>query len=322
MSRPWIIANRSAGNAAELAATTSGDPFPGHDLRLVTISETEDVESCLRRARDDGATLVIAAGGDGTVNAVANAIYRSGRSVPMAVLPAGTANDFAWTLGMPPTIHESLTWILANADSPRSVDLVEVEDGFSKFYYLNVAAGGNSDRVTAALTDEIKQRWGPLCYVRGAMEVITDLNSFQTQVIIDDASPIELSLWNVIVANGRTNAGHLPIAPQASIEDGLLDIILIRDGTLGELTSLVAKFLLSDYLDSEQVIYRRAQSLHLQSDPRMQFSIDGEPTAAPPIRFTAIAGAIAIVVGPHYISNPQLPDWEDPNSLLQLTRPQ
>jgi diacylglycerol kinase (ATP) len=265
-------------------------------------STTVEVTQFVRQAAEDGCELVVAAGGDGTVNAVANAIVASGGDLTMAVLPIGTANDFAYTLGIPDELTQAYE-LLATGEV-RSIDLVDLETVEGTHCFINVATGGNSDRVTENLTDELKQTWGALCYLRGAIGVLADLTSFQATVSFDDQADIELNLWNVIVANGRTNAGRLLLAPLASIEDGLMDIVLIRDGTVLDLASLAGQFLMNDYLRSEQVVFRQARSFAIRTNPPMFFSVDGEPLAKQPLLFRARPRALKVIVGERYLPTP------------------
>ena len=277
------------------------------DQPQVTIYETSSSDDAVRSARQavhEGVQLIVAAGGDGTVNSVANGIVTGvdevGKAVDvtMGIVPLGTANDFALTLGIPDDLGQA-TSLLVLGES-RYVDLVEVQTENQRRCFANVAAGGNSDRVTEALTDELKQTWGPLCYLRGAIGVLADLESYEVALTFDDEEPFTIKLWNIIIANGRTNAGHLQVAPRASIEDGLLDVILIRDGTIMDLVSLTTQFALSDYLESDQIVYRQVRSLEMASQPPMRFSIDGEPIDEQPVVFRSKHRALRTIVGPSF----------------------
>ena len=182
--------------------------------------------------------------------------------------------------------------------------MVEVRTENQQRCFANAAAGGNSDRVTEALTDELKQTWGPLCYLRGAIGVLADLESYEVALTFDDEEPFTIKLWNIIIANGRTNAGHLQVAPRASIEDGLLDVVLIRDGMIVDRATLTMQFALSDYLESDQIVYRQVRALEMRSQPPMRISIGGEPIDEQPVVFRAKHRALRMVVGPGYSTEP------------------
>lgn len=300
LPKTFVIWNPNSGratSAAEIRQWLLDQP----QVELHESISPTDARRLAAHAVQQGFELIVAAGGDGAIHAVANGLLAAGPSteITMGVLPLGTANDFAFSLGVPDDIAQACS--LLAAGERRQLDVGEIETATGTEFFLNVATGGNSDRVTEALTDELKKTWGALCYLRGAIAVLTDLTSFQASVVFDDQPAIELSVWNVIVANGRTNAGRLLLAPLASLEDGLLDIVLIRDGTVLDLASLAGQFLLSDYLRAEQVVFRQVRSFSLRTTTPMHFSADGESLSEPPVQFRIRARALKVIVGPEYL---------------------
>ncbi|QGJ69405.1 Diacylglycerol kinase family lipid kinase [Planctomycetales bacterium 10988] len=253
---------------------------------------------------------VIAAGGDGTVNTTVNGLAASKAESPiMGVLPLGTANDLSFTLSTPPQLERWLALMLdqsiqqdKNFVRPCDIIQTKTKDGVS--YFANVATGGNSDRVTEQMTNEIKQQWGALAYLRGALDVLQDLKGFELVVQFDEEEAFDCTAWNVIVANGRACGGHLLVAPQASLEDGLIDVMIIRDGTSIDLASLTAQLFLSDYLLSEQVIYRQVKQFKVSSDPPLRFSADGNLLPESSVSFEIQASRIRVLVGPEYVRKP------------------
>ncbi|WP_162006665.1 diacylglycerol/lipid kinase family protein [Roseimaritima sediminicola] len=296
-----VLWNPASGCAARCTALR--EQF--QRLPTVKLVDTENSQHCCRLAASaaaEGFRHVIAAGGDGTVNVALNGIMQHTPRPSFAVLPIGTANDFAQTLAIPEDLM--LAAGVALSGPRRTLDVIEYEAGGQRRWFANIAAGGNSHEVTRQLTSELKRRWGPLCYLRGALNVITDLQAFETTVTIDAQPPERMTVWNVIVANGRTNAGHLQVAPRANPEDGLLDVILIRDGDILDLPSLLVQYAISDYLASDQVHYRQAHSVRFESTPTLRFSIDGETLLEQPTVFRAVPQAVRMAVGPEYRAEP------------------
>lgn len=251
--------------------------------------------------------MVVAAGGDGTVHVVVNSLMKlePQKRPVLAVLPLGTANDFCESLAMP---DELLAAIARLDSSPRRIDVGELQTSQGAHFFANMATGGNSDRVTSNLTPEIKERWGPLCYLRGAIPLLTDLIVFDVILTVDGQSPPErMEVLNIMVANGRTNAGRLPIAPQASLEDGYLDLILVRDGTLTELAGLATRFAVSDYLQSDKIVFRRVKEVEFASNPQPRFSLDGNLIDEDARRFLIHPGALHAIVGADY--QPQITEY-------------
>lgn len=304
MRRTLVIWNPVSGRAAE--AVDVVEWISAREDTTVQVTESSaDAEDFAENGVRDGYSLIVAAGGDGTVNAVANGLAKAGEALgvvaSMGILPIGTANDFAFTLGLPDDF--ALAAELLYTAEPRLIDLVEMETLSGRRCFANMAAGGNSNRVTESLTDEIKKTWGPLAYLRGAIGVLVDLGSHNVTVHIDEKEQFTARIWNILVANGRTNAGHLPVAPFARPDDGLMDLILIRDGTFLDLAAIAAEFaLLNSYLDSDQVIYRQARSFTLTSEPPMKFTIDGEIIKEMPIGFRIRPGAVKMIVGAEFES--------------------
>jgi diacylglycerol kinase (ATP) len=268
-------------------------------LPTTWIELTEDVnlQSEIEIALENGCDTVIAAGGDGTVNAVINALMKveADRRPALAIMPLGTANDFAGTLAIPDSVEQAaaLLWTVR----PRAVDVVRITgDGCDRFF-ANVAAGGNCVRVSEQLTDELKNRWGPLSYVRGSIGVLADMHTYRITASIDGEEFDGLDCWAVLVANGRTNAGRIEVAPEASPSDGMLDVVMIKDGGVMDMIEIVAGNLTGNFLECDQVIFRQAKQLRLQSDPPMRFTLDGEVIDGEPFEFNVVAGAIRMFVG-------------------------
>ena len=286
-----VIWNGRAGKAALHQAVLTA---LGHidSTSVVDIAQGAPLIPTLSQAVDDGCQTVVVAGGDGTVNAVVNAVMHlePQRRPQLGIIPLGTANDFAGTLGVPDEIDQAAALLKTSQLMP--VDVVRISADHFERFYANVAAGGNSVRVSEELTDEMKAQWGAYCYLRGALNVLSDLDCFRVTAQIDDEQFRDIGTWAVLVANGRTNAGRIVVAPQASCVDGLLDVVIIRDGSVLGIVDLVSRALLGSYLESEQVIYRQAKTLKLHSVPGMRFTIDGEVIDEEPVQFEVIPGAI------------------------------
>ncbi len=296
MGKGLLITNKKAGNADSIAVVRQ------RLNQFVELSECElcaetDLAAEVDAAVRKGCGIVIAAGGDGTVNAVVNALM----SIPaanrpeLAILPFGTANDFAGSLAIP--IEPELAVALLFEQRKTNMDVIRAAASNYQRYYANVAAGGNSVRVSEQMTDEIKQAWGSFSYIRGAVDVLTDMQTYQISLQADDES-FQLTAWAILIANGRTNAGGIPVAPVASPSDGWLDLIIIRDGTVMDMAEIISKTLLTSFLESEQVIFRQAKHVALTSEPAMRFALDGEAIKEQPVDFDLVPGAITVYVGP------------------------
>ncbi len=293
-----IFCNRSAGKAEQIETLRSS--LAGDETTWVELVRDVDLPREIGKFAAAGGDTVIAAGGDGTVHAVVNGLMKidQGNRPKMAIVPLGTANDFAGTLHIPDEIDEAVAVI--HHGKSIAIDVVRIRgEGLDRFY-SNVAAGGNCVRVSEELTDEIKSRWGALCYLRGAIGVLADMKSFRITAELDDTTLENLDTWAVLIANGKTNAGRIEVAPHASPVDGMFDVIIIRDGTVLDMVDIVTKNLTGQFLDSEQVTFHKAKRIRLQSEPPMRFTLDGELIDEQPIEFEIIPGAIQTYVGPEF----------------------
>lgn len=297
-----VLYNGNAGSApaADIDALRT---LPGVDL--VVCESPDETMRAASEAHQSGAELVVAAGGDGTVHLVANGLMAGGSTAQtrpaLGVLPLGTGNDLARTLGVPIGLHpiEAID-ALRRADR-RTIDLIQVthdDDSGATDYAINVCAGGFSGTVDEVLTDELKSAWGPLAYLVGAVQALPQIEDYDTRISWDGGPEERIAAYNVVVANGRTAGGGKPVAPRASLEDGLLDVVIVRADA--DLVRLAARVLAGDYLDDPDIVFNRAASVRVRSQPGMWFNVDGELRTNAPVTFTAVPGALRVCVGPDY----------------------
>lgn len=313
-----VVYNPGAGNAE--AAGMLEALLDHRATHLEELNDNTDLNLLVKNAVNGGCKLIVAAGGDGTVNAIVNAIMRltSQHRPRLAILPLGTANDFAGTLEIPIDVSIASA-LVARSHNYVPVDIIQVKSGTDVKYFANVAAGGNSVKVTEEMTPEMKEKWGAYCYLRGAVSVMGELESYRITAQLDQERIEDLHTWAVIVANGKTNAGRIPVAPHASPNDGLLDVILIQDGTVADLVEIVSGAIFGNYLECEQVIFRQCRSLTLRSTPGMRFTMDGEMVDYEPLQFEVQPGAIEMLVGPNFVL-PALSDLAVPESESRPTQ--
>ena len=289
-----MILNTSAGSASDEAAITTAvhTHLPGAELLFPKASG--EASSLAARAVEAGCDLLIAAGGDGTLNEVLNGLGGRFGTTRLGLLPLGTGNDFARSIGMPTELEPALR-ILAEGRS-TAVDVVRVTTSEVR-YMINVSAGGFSAQVNDKMTDEVKERWGPFCYARSLVAALPELTDFHTEIVLDDTERIDSPAYNIIVANGRYVASGVHIAPCARFDDGLADLIVLPVASLGQLAFLASATLRGTHLENDQLIYRRARKIHISSEPSMRFNTDGEPLAAGTATFEVLHRALEFVIG-------------------------
>ncbi|MDQ2866959.1 MAG: diacylglycerol kinase family lipid kinase [Verrucomicrobiota bacterium] len=286
-----VVLNPKAGSVGDVAAIRARLEALRPSEFLVS-QRPEEATAFARQAAAAGVELIVSAGGDGTLNEVVNGIAETNTAI--ALVPLGTGNDFARSIRIPDL--ETAFAQIASANF-RAIDLVRVTSDAVR-HYVNVSSGGFSGLVDEKLTPEMKQTWGPLAYLRSAAAAFSDLRAYRTQIVLDDTQTLEEHLYNVIIANGSYVAGGIPIAPSASLTDGLLDIVLLRASSNTALALVAPQILLGKHLDSDAVVFLRARKVSLKSQPGMWFNVDGELVGNEPATFEALPRALRCIVGP------------------------
>ena len=289
-----VILNPNAGTAlAQEQLAEQLQRLPG--LTVARTKEPGDARRFAQEAVQSGYDMVVAGGGDGTINEVLNGLATDFGQAAFGILPLGTANDFARTINIPADLPAAIDALLAGR--MEETDVIRYSSTETRFF-LNVSAGGFSGQVNEALTDEMKQTWGPLAYLRSAAGVLPNLTDFRTFIAYDDEPEQKVHLYNMVVANARYVAGGIPIAPAAQLNDGLADIIIVPAASMLELAVLGPQILLGSHLGSELVLFRRVRKISVRSEPGMWFNVDGELMSNAPAHFEVLPRAIKVVVGP------------------------
>jgi diacylglycerol kinase (ATP) len=292
MAGTVVILNPKAGSVRNVAALVKRiRHLPDVEVRLT--ARKGDAIRFAKTALRKGCEMIVAGGGDGTLNEVVNGVGANGSGVRLGLIPLGTGNDFARTLNLPTDLDEAIA--LLAAGHTRAIDLVRVTSDRVR-YFVNVSAGGFSGLVDEKLTPEMKKTWGPLAYLRSAVAALPQLRAYRTKVSLGKGNRFSLSLYNVVIANGRYVAGGRLIAPDASIDDGLLDIILIQERSAAELALLAAQVALGKHLSSNAIVFRRAAKVTVNSKPGMWFNVDGELVGNDPAKFEVLPRALQFVV--------------------------
>ncbi|TWT99151.1 Lipid kinase YegS [Botrimarina colliarenosi] len=290
-----IFANPNARDGAADRLRDSAGRLLGGQADVIETTSPEETRRAIERACEEG-YAVVAAGGDGTVHAVVNALLATPSPTPLGILPLGTSNNFCRDLGLPLDVDEALAVFRGAVATP--VDLVRLTADGEQRYGATIATAGNADRVIEGLGDDDKQTWGAWCYLRAALPVMTDLASYPVEIAFDGGPATSMALWNLIIANGRYAGGGLDVAPRARLDDGLLDAVLIAEGEGLDLASLATDFLLNDYLEHERVTFRQASQIDIVSPDELRFLTDGEAISGRRFRFEAAPQALSVLLPP------------------------
>lgn len=292
-----IIVNPSAGGVRDLEEVR--DRLDRVDAEAVVVTEGPGGERlAAARARDRGFERIVAAGGDGTVHGVVNGLREGRAKVVVGVVPLGTANDFARSLGLPLGTDEAIDVLVEG--STRRIDVGELGPGpegegeVERRLFVNVATGGFGGELGEGLDPATKRAWGPLAYLRTAVEQLRDLKRYHVRLQTEDGEVVEEDVFNVVVANGSRAGGNIPVAPRARMDDGLFDVVLVPAVSLPELPVVASRIAAGEHGEGERVDYLRTAALELASDPGMPFRLDGESAGSDPVAFRLIAGGLEV----------------------------
>jgi diacylglycerol kinase (ATP) len=247
-----------------------------------------------KQALDAGATIVMAAGGDGTVRAVAEALRGSG--TPIGLLPSGTGNLLARNLGLTlDNLPESITTAFTGKD--RKIDLGVVEarraDGSKDSHVFLVMAGLGLDADMIANTNpKLKARVGWLAYVDAIIRSLKGSNRLRIRYQLDDQPAKTLNAHTVLIGNCGSLPANILLLPEAVVDDGIFDIVALRpDGFLGWVQiwvkivwengvlrrSQVGRKLMSLTKEVRTLRYMKGKQLVLRLESPQEFELDGDP---------------------------------------------
>ena len=245
----------------------------------------------VRRAVTEGSDLIVLGGGDGSVSSVVDFLVESG--AVLGLLPLGTANDFARTLGIPSDVQRACETI-ANGE------VVDVDVGLAgEDYFVNVASVGLGVEVTKALSPGLKRRAGALAYPIAAIRAFFSHQPFAASVTFPDGDHPTASfgrLLQVAVGNGRFYGGGLAVAPRADIDDRSLDVYAIELGRSRDLLGVIRYLKSGEFIYQEGVHYYTTRKVRIETDPPLPINIDGELVDRPPEVFSLVPEALNVVV--------------------------
>ena len=262
------------------------------NLGLELIEEsTEDpkhLSEVIRRYQHQ-VDLVIVGGGDGTMNAAVDAVVDAG--LPLGILPLGTANDLARTLGIPNSLTEACQ-IIANGEV-RRIDLGWVNGK----HFFNVASLGLSVQITQQLTTEAKRRWGVFAYAITAFKVITQSRPFSAEIRLNGKS-ISVKTVQIAVGNGRYYGGGMAVVPDATIDDQRLDVYSLEIQHWWQIIALLPAMRQGRHINWQGVRALEGQEIEVYTRKPRPINTDGEITTYTPAHFRVIPQALAVLVPP------------------------
>ncbi len=292
-TRLFVILNPAAGS---VAASGIHELLEHHiecgdgSCEVHETCDQDDPAALARAASERGCDVVVAAGGDGTVSAVADGLV--GRPTALGILPLGTANVLAQELGIPLDL-ESAVALLAGPHRVTRVDAMQVRDR----YALTQVGVGIDALMIRDTTTETKQRFGNLAYIWTACRRLIGYQPGRFRLVVDGAEH-RTGAVQIVLANSRT-MGRPPFrwGPGIHPDDGQIAVCIIRARTGWDYLSVTWHFLRKQERHSPHIRYLKAtREVRVESSRELPVQADGEIIGQTPVEVTVVPGAIGVVV--------------------------
>lgn len=236
-----------------------------------------------------GTSVVVAVGGDGTINEVLNGL--AGAETPMGIIPLGTANDFARQVGIPEDVAQAIDVILRAP--PVRLDSASLNGR----RFLNVSSAGLGAEATAETSSAAKATLGSLAYAITGLKKLISLDAMRLRLEAPGVER-EIDVLAFFVGNARHAGGGMPVTPLASPNDGLLDVCVVERMGRAEVARLALKIRNGEQVGEPGVLYFRAPWLTVRSEQPISVNADGERLTSRQLDYRARPGDLLIHLPP------------------------
>jgi diacylglycerol kinase (ATP) len=267
------------------------------DLDITLTEDAHDAERAAVRAVNEGCEALFVAGGDGTLNLA----LRGLASVPgaferltLGIIPFGTGNDFARALGLGVEPEPALDAIVQRRVAAVDIGLLNGRP------FINTSAGGFVADVSKVVTEGLKDVTGRLAYIIGGARALFGSEAFTARLTAGDATGAwrgDLDVQMFAICNSRTIGGGYPIAPGARIDDGQLEVFVVRRMPTLEFVGLLQRIAMGEHQDDERVLHFRASAFTLEFDRRVRVNTDGELLEASRCEYRVLHRAVRFFAG-------------------------
>jgi diacylglycerol kinase (ATP) len=281
-----IILNPQAGHAEDISAVQAARALweaRGWQVDWYTTEYAGHAIALAREAAAAGCDLVVAAGGDGTVNEVVNGI--AGTRTALAALPFGTGNVWVRETKLPLRPEAAAAALLDGA--PYALDLGQA----GSRYFLLMAGVGFDASVTRSVRPELKRRLGIMAYLVQALTIARDVRGTRARIVLD-GRPVKGHVLMVVIGNSRLYGGYVQITHHASLTDGLLDVAVIKGLNARAAPIHILSILLRRYHFNPDLTYYRACEISVTGSAPLDVQVDGDPIGVTPMNFRVVPGAL------------------------------
>jgi diacylglycerol kinase (ATP) len=291
---PVIIVNPTAGSgrAAKLLPWIRERLALRPDADLHVTSRPGDAQELAARAAATGSDRLVAVGGDGTIQEVLNGVLEAGARPSLGIVPVGSGNDLARSLGLPTDAAEA--WTVAIGRITRGIDVAIATDGDGRRRWFASAGGiGFDAQVAAAMATRRGWQAGRAGYLLTTLAELRRFDNCQLRIVID-GEPLERRVLFVAIANGAYCGGGMRIAPDAALDDGWLDLCVVGD--ISRLTALreLPNLYRGTHVRNPAVSVHRARQVEISGDGVTRVHLDGEPFGTLPLKVEVRQGSLEV----------------------------
>ncbi|MFJ7639784.1 diacylglycerol kinase [Peribacillus sp. NPDC097264] len=281
MKRARLIYNPTSGREAikkSLPAVLAKLEAAGYEASTHATTGAGDATNAAKIAIERGYDIVIAAGGDGTIYEVVNGLADAEKRPKLGIIPTGTTNDFARALHLPKSI-EGAADIIANGHT-MPIDIGKMNEK----YFINIAGGGRLTELTYDVPIKLKTMLGQLAYYIKGIEMLPSIKP--TEVSIEyDGKLFEGEIMLFLVANTNSVGGFEKLAPDASLNDGMFTLLILKKANLADIVRIVTLAMRGEHIHDRNVIYVKANRIKITSKKEMMLNLDGEFGGMAPAEF-------------------------------------
>lgn len=257
----------------------------GYVLTLYRSNQKGEIENyIMSHITVENTDMILISGGDGTLNECINGMIKKNLEIPLGILPLGTANDFARTAKIPAHIRGALDII--QKGKPMKVDVGQVNDQ----YFINVCNMGLFSNVSHIIDIDLKNKFGKLAYYVKGIEELQNYSAMSLKIETDEVTK-QGQYVLVLIFNGQGAGGFNKLAKNASIVDGYLDAICIKEVELHEIPGLFLKVLQGEHFGDDRVDYLRCKNLEitcLNENQTFITDVDGEEGPQFPLKINIV----------------------------------
>ncbi|TFW46341.1 diacylglycerol kinase [Bacillus sp. 005/A4HT-01/001] len=293
MKRARIIYNPTSGRELfkkNLPQVLQKFEQAGYETSCHATTCAGDATQAAEKAAQRDFDLIVAAGGDGTINEVVNGLAPLEKRPKLGIIPVGTTNDFARALGIPrEDILKATDAIIDGVAKPLDIGNVNGQ------YFINIAGGGRLTELTYEVPSKLKTMLGQLAYYLKGMEMLPSIRPTEVEIEYDGKLfHGEIMLFLVSLTNSV--GGFEKLAPDSILDDGMFDLIILKKVNLAEAIRVVSLALRGEHIHDNNVIYAKANRVKVDVKDKMQLNLDGEYGGMLPGEFENLYRHIEFIV--------------------------